>query len=469
MHPLALQDNHPLRIHASLSMGSHTLPPATSHADPPVVELVDLRKVFLPDVEAVAGVSLQVQPGELLVCLGPSGCGKTTLLRMIAGLEALTGGQVRFHGEDATALPAHARHVAMVMADAPLYPHWTVQRHLEEAVYQRIRRRRKERSRSQGLSSIAFCRPRSRRSVSRLVLGEAQRWSIEPLLARQARTLSSGERQRVALARAMLRRPQLLLLDEPFAHLDAHLRQELREMLRRQHASRPLAMVLVTHDQEEAFQLADRIAVLRQGRIEQCAAAEELWRRPATVFVAGTIGNPPHNLVEVELMAGNSGGTPVCIVRQNGRRIGEFAPRGGLDPMDVVAPIGETAPGLLQSLPRTAILAVHPRCIRLLHQGLQDASGETDALGLAVRPTRGRASIAVRILHARRTDPHALESVVRVAWLADPAIHWNIVVPVERGVDSPPTVGGEVELGFLWSDVHWFDIQTDKRLEHPLT
>jgi multiple sugar transport system ATP-binding protein len=223
------------------------------------------------------GMDLAVAAGECLALLGPSGCGKSTVLRLIAGLDRCDGGRIELAGRDITSTPAAQRQVAMVFQSYALYPHLTVERNL-----------------TLGLE-LRRVPPAERHSEVQRVLSLLQ---LEQLRQRLPAQLSGGQRQRVALARALLRRPRVFLLDEPMSNLDAQLREELRPQLRAILCGGSAPVVYVTHDQQEAMGIADRIAVLDQGRIQQCGTPQELYHRPANLVVAGFIGRPRMNLLD---------------------------------------------------------------------------------------------------------------------------------------------------------------------------
>jgi len=232
---------------------------------------------------ALHGVDLDIEPGEFFALLGPSGSGKTTTLRILAGLEPLNEGQVMLDGEDVTAREPGERDVAMVFQSYALYPHMTV------------------------FDNIAFplrmvATPRDQ--VERAVRDAAARVHIDHLLARRPGQLSGGQQQRVALARAIVRKPRLFLLDEPLSNLDAKLRLETRVELRKLQRALGVTTVYVTHDQEEAMTIADRVAVFMEGRIVQVGPPRDIFARPASVVVAGFIGSPPMNLLPAELRNG---------------------------------------------------------------------------------------------------------------------------------------------------------------------
>jgi multiple sugar transport system ATP-binding protein len=229
---------------------------------------------------AVEDVSLTAADGEVLALLGPSGCGKSTLLRLIAGLETPDAGRVRLDGADVTALAPAERDVAMVFQSYALYPHMTVEANV--AVPLRLRK-------------VARGEVRRRVDEAAALLG------IGHLLDRRPRQLSGGQRQRVAVARAIVRQPRVFLLDEPLSNLDALLRERTRRELKLLFARLGTTVVYVTHDQAEGMTLADRVAVLREGRIEQVGTPAGVYRLPQTRFVAGFVGSPPMNLLPGEV------------------------------------------------------------------------------------------------------------------------------------------------------------------------
>ncbi len=227
----------------------------------------------------VDGVSLSVAPGEMLVLVGPSGSGKSTLLRMIAGLIRHDGGSIAIAGRDVGNVPPDRRDVAMVFQSYALFPHLSIRDNL--AFGMQARREPKERIRER-IGEVSA------------VLG------LAPLLERYPRQLSGGERQRVALGRAMLREPKLFLMDEPLSNLDAQLRVQTRAEILRLHARLGTTTVYVTHDQIEALSMGDRIGVLRGGKLEQLGTPDEVYRRPASLFVGRFVGSPPMNALPVE-------------------------------------------------------------------------------------------------------------------------------------------------------------------------
>ncbi len=245
-----------------------------------VVEVRGLKKHFEKgDVRAVDGVDLATDEGEYLVLLGPSGCGKTTLLRMIAGLEEPTEGEILISGNVVNGLPPRARGIAMVFQSYALYPHKTVE------------------------ENITF--PLKAEKVSKDERARKARWAAEllgigRLLDRKPRHLSGGERQRVALARALVREPSVFLLDEPLSNLDAKLRASARDELKQFQRRIGTTTIYVTHDQAEAMGLGDRIAVMSEGKIRQLGTPADVYHNPADTFVATFLGSPPMNIVRRE-------------------------------------------------------------------------------------------------------------------------------------------------------------------------
>ena len=227
-------------------------------------------------VEVVAGIELDIADREFVVLVGPSGCGKSTILRMIAGLEMPTSGEIAIDGVVVNEREPKDRDIAMVFQDYALYPHMTV---------------------AQNMGFALKYRGVARAEITKRVAAAADLLEIGPLLSRTPRQLSGGQRQRVAMGRAIVRDPKLFLFDEPLSNLDAKLRVQMRSELKQLRARVPTTTVYVTHDQVEAMTLADRIVILNQGRVEQVGTPEEVYETPASVFVAGFMGAPAMNLL----------------------------------------------------------------------------------------------------------------------------------------------------------------------------
>lgn len=244
------------------------------------------------NVDVIKNLGLEVEPGEFLVFLGPSGCGKSTLLRMIAGLEPVSAGEIHIAGRDVTQLPPGARNVAMVFQHYALYPHMTVYDNM-----------------AFGLRNVGV----SEKEVDRRVQEAARMLELVELLNRKPVQMSGGQRQRVAIGRAVVKEPAAFLFDEPLSNLDAALRARTRVELARLHQRLKATMIFVTHDQVEAMTLATRIVVMNRGRIEQVGRPMEIYRNPASRFVAGFIGSPAMNFLDVVQAGGAYGEAAVRL------------------------------------------------------------------------------------------------------------------------------------------------------------
>lgn len=242
-----------------------------------------VSKVFGSDVVAVNNVSLEIGDGEFMVLVGPSGCGKSTILRILAGLEEVTAGEVVIGDTQVTDLPPKERDVAMVFQNYALYPHMSVEQNLGFGL--RLRKMPKD-------------------ELTRRVRDVANILGLDPLLHRKPGELSGGQRQRVAMGRAMVREPLAFLMDEPLSNLDAKLRVQMRSQLSLLHERLATTTVYVTHDQVEAMTLGQRVAVLKDGVLQQVDTPQTLYMHPANLFVAAFIGSPPMNLVEATVSSG---------------------------------------------------------------------------------------------------------------------------------------------------------------------
>ena len=260
------------------------------------ISLDRVGKIYPGGVRAVEGVDLRIAHGEFIVLVGPSGCGKSTLLRMIAGLETITEGVMKIDDLVVNELPPQARDIAMVFQNYALYPHMNVHDNMAFGLL----RRRTFPSRFKSIMSSAYRAGRrvERIEISNKVNAAATTLGISQLLGRRPAALSGGQRQRVALGRALVREPKVFLLDEPLSNLDAKLRVEMRAELRMLHRRLGVTMVYVTHDQEEAMSLGDRVVVLKNGLVQQIAAPQEMYSKPANRFVAEFVGTPTMNMLE---------------------------------------------------------------------------------------------------------------------------------------------------------------------------
>jgi multiple sugar transport system ATP-binding protein len=244
------------------------------------IEFIDIQKVYDDGTQAVFDLNLEIQDGELMVLVGPSGCGKTTALRMVAGLEEISGGELRIGDTIVNDMTPKERNIAMVFQSYALYPHMTVE------------------------DNLAFSlklHKMPKKEVEERVRRAAQILQIEQFLKRKPRALSGGQRQRVAMGRAIVREPQAFLMDEPLSNLDAKLRVQMRAEIHQLQRQLDVTTIYVTHDQVEAMTMGDRVAVMNGGRLQQVDTPQVLYDQPVNEFVAGFIGSPAINLVEARL------------------------------------------------------------------------------------------------------------------------------------------------------------------------
>ncbi|MFA6029576.1 MAG: sn-glycerol-3-phosphate ABC transporter ATP-binding protein UgpC [Elusimicrobiota bacterium] len=347
------------------------------------------------DVEVLHDVSLDVAEREFMVLVGPSGCGKSTLLRMVAGLEEITEGEIAIGEQVVNELPPRDREIAMVFQDYALYPHMTVEENMNFGL--RLRRMPKP-------------------EVEARVKEAAAILQIGPLLARTPRQLSGGQRQRVAIGRAIVRKPKVFLFDEPLSNLDAKLREEMRIEIAKLHQRLNSTILYVTHDQVEAMTLATRIAILNGGRIQQVGTPEEVFCRPANLFVAGFIGSPTMNFVDGQLLEGPEG------------------PRFRNAVMDVPAPRLLDA-GKALSEPRAVVLGLRPDDLQVSFSGGADAT----AAGVEVVELLG---------HRRNLYLKVGES--------------RLLATVDASFDPEP--GQQVHLRFTPARAHLFDKASKERI-----
>jgi lactose/L-arabinose transport system ATP-binding protein len=269
-----------------------------------VVELENVSKSY-GALEVIEGLNLRIDDGSFTVFVGPSGCGKSTLLRMIAGLEPITGGEVQIDGRRVNEAEPIERGVAMVFQNYALYPHMTVEQNIG--------------------FSLRMARL-SREQIASRVAAAAATLQIEPLMKRRPAELSGGQRQRVAIGRAIVRDPEVFLFDEPLSNLDAELRVSMRVEIAKLHKQLGSTMIYVTHDQTEAMTLADKIVVMRAGKVEQAGSPEALYDDPANSFVAGFIGSPRMNF-----LPGTAGQGQVTLGDGTSFSVPGLAPAGAVD------------------------------------------------------------------------------------------------------------------------------------------
>ncbi|AFR10635.1 MULTISPECIES: ABC transporter ATP-binding protein [Nocardiopsis] len=286
-----------------------------------VLEGVD--KIYGGDVKAVDNLNLKIEDGEFMVLVGPSGCGKSTALRMIAGLEEISDGTLVIGDEIVNDRPPKDRDIAMVFQNYALYPHMTVE---------------------QNLAFGLKLRKVAKSEIARRVNEAAGMLGLEPYLKRKPGALSGGQRQRVAMGRAIVREPRAFLMDEPLSNLDAKLRVQMRASLNQLHERLGVTTVYVTHDQVEAMTLGDRVAVLRDGRLQQVDTPKRLFDAPVNLFVAGFIGSPAMNFIDAEL------------VRENDEVVLKFAEHR----LPVPASVIDSRPNLSDYVGRSLILGIRP-------------------------------------------------------------------------------------------------------------
>ncbi len=349
------------------------------------------------DVRAVDALDIHIKDGELLTLLGPSGCGKSTALSCIAGLERLSGGSIRFDDRDVSELEPHERNVAMVFQDYALYPHMDVQDNISFGLKQ------------QKLDPA---------TIAKQVGAAAEMLGLEEYLHRRPAELSGGQRQRVAVGRAVVRNPAVLLMDEPLSNLDAGLRLRTRTEIKRIQRELAVTTVFVTHDQEEAMVLSDRMAVMRDGVLQQIGPPMEVYREPVNLFVASFIGSPAMNFLDVEI--GRDEGALAC----------RFADQVLHLPLETVS---EASLGRLGS-PTPAILGIRPSDLVLGGAREQQLEGRV----FLVEPVGPITFLDVDIEGRSVTAA------------CDP--------------DAAPAVGEHVTLGFANSRIRLFDRTTEARL-----
>ena len=359
------------------------------------IQLQGVRKSY-GALEILHGIDLDIPDGDFTVFVGPSGCGKSTLLRSIAGLEKITGGEIQIGGRRVNELPAADRGLAMVFQSYALYPHMTVRQNL-----------------AFGLENQRMKRP----EIETRIAEAARMLEIAPYLDRRPGQLSGGQRQRVAIGRAIVRNPEAFLLDEPLSNLDAELRVSMRAELSALHARLRTTMIYVTHDQVEAMTLADRIVVLRAGRIEQVGSPLDLYNKPANRFVAGFIGAPNMNFLPARVSGVDKGQPEIELL--------------GAYRHAIPATIGGIEPG------REITLGLRPQHLRL-------AEGET--AGFPLRARLVEALGAETVLHGETPDGASMIAVL----------------PGQRRI----AMGETVRLDFAVNDLHAFDADGRRLGDH---
>jgi len=355
------------------------------------IELQGLVKRY-GKTQVVHGIDLEIEDGEFVVFVGPSGCGKSTTLRMIAGLEEIDGGTITIADRPVNRLEPKERNIAMVFQNYAIYPHMSVAENIGFGLY---------------TAKLDKAEKRRRIEETARILG------LEPLLERKPSALSGGQRQRVAIGRAMVRDPAAFLFDEPLSNLDAQLRAQMRLEIKRLHQRLGRTIVFVTHDQVEAMTLADRIVVMRDGRILQVGAPMELYEKPADVFTARFIGSPTMNVLAGKTNAAD--GKPALELAGNAIAL----------------------PPRSSPLPTDVLVGVRPQQLRVL------APGENADLVLT-----GKVAVV---------EPLGSESFVHVE-------HGDGLILASASAKAPPVVGHEVRLGAGVDSLRLFDAATERAL-----
>jgi multiple sugar transport system ATP-binding protein len=391
------------------------------------IVLDDVWKVFADGTEAVRSFDLEISDGEFMVLVGPSGCGKTTVLRMVAGLEGISKGEVRIGDRVVNDVPPKSRDIAMVFQSYALYPHMSVFDNMAFGLK---------------LAHVPKAEIDTRVREAARILG------LDELLARKPRALSGGQRQRVAMGRAIVRHPHAFLMDEPLSNLDAKLRVQTRAEIARLQDELGVTTIYVTHDQVEAMTMGDRVAVMRKGVMQQVDTPQSLYENPDNLFVAGFIGSPSMNLVEATVAAGDGGGLSIGLGEQ---RL--------VLPDEVVA----ARPALRGYEGRPIVLGIRP-------EDMEDATLVADA------PAGHRLRSTVELVEALGSDllvhfavdapPAATEDVRELASDIDPVASPNTGVIGDAGrarviarlsPRSRAMAGDTVELVVDTHRLHFFD------------
>ncbi len=393
------------------------------------IVLDEVTKVYVGGVKGVDALSLDIADGEFMVLVGPSGCGKTTALRMIAGLEEITGGTISIGGRVVNDLPPKDRDIAMVFQNYALYPHMTVEQNLAFGLQQR---------------------KTPKNEIRRRVADVAKMLGLEDYLKRKPAALSGGQRQRVAMGRAIVREPQAFLMDEPLSNLDAKLRVSMRASLSQLHERLGVTTVYVTHDQVEAMTLGQRVCVLREGRLQQADTPQALFNAPVNLFVAGFIGSPAMNFVTA------------ALVRDDGPAVTFAGYR-----LPVPASVLSAKPGLDGYFGRELILGIRP-------SDFEDASiadpgwarmpvtaGVTEELGSEIHVLFSIDAPPVQ--HASISDAAAGDGEEEAIPLAGGKSLWTARVAARSKV----TTGQPVELAVDTANLQFFDADSGLSIGHP--
>jgi multiple sugar transport system ATP-binding protein len=391
------------------------------------VQFSDVAKVYPDGTRAVTDLNLETRDGEFMVLVGPSGCGKTTALRMVAGLEDISEGEIKIGDRVVNQMPSRDRDIAMVFQSYALYPHLTVYDNIAFSL--RLRKERKA-------------------EIDKRVREAARILDLEPLLDRKPRALSGGQRQRVAMGRAIVRQPAAFLMDEPLSNLDAKLRVQMRAEISKLQRDLGTTTIYVTHDQVEAMTMGDRVAVMRRGELQQVAPPQELYDRPRNLFVGGFIGSPAMNLLEATLASANGGLAAVLGTQK--LRLGD----------ELVS----DRPGLKEYQGRKVVIGIRP-------EQLEDAALVRDA----PEDSRIRGEVELRealgselMVHFRLEVPPAITEEVRelaedagttAEELAGGSAQHTVVVG-RFSPDSKVQAGETADVAVDTRALHFFDTET---------
>jgi multiple sugar transport system ATP-binding protein len=405
------------------SSGAYSSSVSTGAGVPASVTFDRVTKVY-DNVTALDDFSLDVEAGEFMVFVGPSGCGKTTALRMVAGLEEITAGEIAIGDETVNDLDPRRRDVAMVFQNYALYPHMTV------------------------FENIAFglrARRAPKSEIRRRVESAGQALGLADLLQRKPRQLSGGQRQRVAMGRAIVRQPRVFLMDEPLSNLDARLRVQMRAEVARVQRELGVTTIYVTHDQVEAMTMGDRVAVMRSGVLQQTGDPQVVFDRPTNLFVASFIGSPPMNLVQAQL-SDNGGGLAVEVGEQE---------------LPIPAEMVAERPGLHAYAGRTIGLGIRPEHLREPRDGRA-------VLRATVRATEALGSEFLVHLEVA-AEPVLTDEIREVAGDVDAAALQRLESEAEERrtiliarleTQRRPTVDETIEVGIDTRRLHFFDLDS---------
>jgi multiple sugar transport system ATP-binding protein len=390
------------------------------------IQLEQLTKVYPDGTRAVSELDIDIADGEFIVLVGPSGCGKTSALRMVAGLEPITDGTVRIGGRVVNHLPPKNRDIAMVFQNYALYPHMSAFKNM-----------------AFGLKLRKVPRP----EISTRVGDTARVLGLEGVLPKRPRTLSGGQRQRVAMGRAIVREPQAFLMDEPLSNLDAKLRVEMRAEIARLQRDLQVTTIYVTHDQVEAITLGDRVAVMRDGVLQQIDAPQALYNRPVNLFVAEFIGSPAMNLVGAD------------IARANGNLVARF----GEHELTIDASALKARPTLGEFTGRRIILGIRPEDLEDAELAGGVAEGRKIAATVDIREDMGSElfmHFGVGALPVTGEDVKAALGEEAIEATSQSATREGGLFVARVGRGSKAEEGGRIDLVVDPSRLHFFDPET---------